>query len=309
MLEIIGINGSNKKPKGFEAGLAVLGDRYVSKDLSDISGLESCFYHFGGISNRKNIYSQENYEAIKFIQNSGKPFLVGEFTPFRKIPNYTKIGWFSYNYKDGIFNNANVDISRWKQFQKDNNLEIKDWNHPGDNILIMGQTEYDSALNCLYNEGYEYFYDWVFSVVEKIREISNRPIVIRPHPKNFNIPAIKERSLRYKNVSISKNFISDEYISTRNGGEGLDIDLNSSYCVVSYSSNSTVEAVCKGIPVFVADPGSATYDLSQGSISNIENIDYSKNIDDWGRKIVYSIWNFEEIKTGKCWAHLKPAFF
>ena len=308
-IEIIGLIGSNKKPKGFESGFLKLKDRYVIKSLGGLDGSERCFYHFGGISNTRNIYSEENYNGIKYIQTSGKPFLVGEYTPFRQIPNYTKIGWKSYNYKDGIFNNENVSLGRWNLFKKQNKIEIKDWHHCGDNILIMGQLEYDSALNSMYSEGYLSFDDWVLNTILSIRKYSDRPILYRPHPKSSNLVNLTKEFSKFKNVSISKNVSWSDYKKLRSGGSGLEVDLNTAYCVISYSSNSTVEAVCKGIPIFLKDSGSAAFELTQDKIENIEKIDYSKNIDEWGKKIVYSIWNQEEIASGMCWAHLKPTFF
>jgi len=308
-MEIVSINGSNKKPKGFAAGFSKLGDLYIEKDFQDITGNEHCFYHFGGISIVKNLYSDENFKGINFIQQSNRPFLVGEYTPFRKIPNYFKLGWLSYNHKNGIFNNSNVNGIRWKNFKQQNNLQIKDWNHPGENILILGQVEYDSALNNLYASGYLSIYDWIFDTIEKIRKITDRPIVIRPHPSDFKLPNILAKCMNYEKVTLSTNFNAGEYKNTRSGGDGFYQDLMNSYCVVSYSSNGVVEAICNGIPVFVADSGSPGYPLSQKSLDNLESIDFNKDIDQWGTQIVYSIWNFKEIYSGEAWAHLKPVFF
>lgn len=308
IVEMTGIIGSHKMIKGWGAGLSVHNDRYILKKFKEVTGNEMSYYHFGGIGEKNHLSSVENYNQIMHIRNSNKPFIVGEYTPFRQIPNYKKIGWNSYDYKNGIFNNLNVDNSRWKKFSKKNNLSIKEWSSPGDYILILGQLEYDSALNSLYQQGYNSFYDWVDNLINNIGKYSDRPIIIRPHPKQYNTEFLEKKFCKYKNVAISKN-LNKNYEETKSGGQSLLDDLNRSYCVISYSSNSTVEAVCKGIPVFLFDEGAAAYKISQNSLSCIEELNYSIEIDRWINSIVYSIWNYEEVRKGEAWNHLKPIYF
>ena len=63
----------------------------------------------------------------------------------------------------------------------------------------MGQKGGDSSLVKLY-EIYNNYYDWVLEVIKTVRKYSDRPIVIRPHPKNEqrNIGRIKQHALSKK---------------------------------------------------------------------------------------------------------------
>lgn len=240
--------------------------------------------------------------AYEYILNSNKPFLVCEEGTFRQFPNYKRFGWYNYKNVLGTFLNEDVDESRWNVFKKKNNLEIKEWKSQGDYILIMAQIEYDSALIEMYDQGYKSFFEYLKSVIKEIKKHTDRPILVRPHPKdNVKDFSFLENLL---NVEISQNFsITDEF--TKNGGAGLQKDFDRAYCVVTFNSNSSVEAVCNGLPVFSLDKTSPTYEISHTRLSDIENIKYDIDIKEWCNKIAYTVWNEEEITNGTMWSHLR----
>jgi glycosyl transferase family 25 len=321
-MKMVGIKGTvNWLVPEWAQGLQRLGDQFEIRTLDQVPADEDCYIHIGYVSNKRNIYSQENYDGITFVHRSGLPYLVFEFSPFRQVADrYWKVGWTHYNYAQGNFNATPYDDARWKKFSQDTGIVIKDWHSPGDNILIIGQLEYDSALNHMYDQGYDSFYDWVFDCVDRIRMHTDRPIVIRPHPRNFvercqnpNVPFSMEdviaRCQSYKDVTVSENLTFVNYYRTKNGGDGLIKDLQSSHCVVTYSSSAAVEAVCMGIPVFSFDPGAPCHDISHHDISDIENLDYTINTTKWRNSIACSAWSVDEIKDGTCWNHLKPVHF
>jgi len=51
------------------------------------------------------------------------------------------------------------------------------------------------------------------------------------------------------------------------------------------------------------------YPISHTDLSQIEHLKYDINLDDWQNKIAYTIWNKEDVRSGDCWAHLKPVYF
>lgn len=290
----------------FRSGIQMHGDSYYYIDFKSQSKQNfdeaDIFVQFN-IYNKCRQYNRLNKKlAYEYIINSGKPFLVCEEGAFRQLPMYKRWGWTSYKNGIGIFNNKNVDNSRWKEFKRKNNLEIKDWSSKGDYILIMAQIEYDSALIEMYDQGYKSFLEYAIKLIQEIRKYTDRPILFRPHP---NDPQKKFNSLlKFSNVEISENFSNDNFF-VKNGGEGLQKDLDRSYCVITFNSNSSVEAVCNGLPIFSMDTTSPTYEISQGDLKNIENINYNIDITDWCNKIVYTIWNEDEIANGVMWNHLR----
>lgn len=284
------------------SGIKRHGDTYNDLSIEDPTISDSdCFYQFN-INNPIRDFKPHKRAAYEYILNSKKPFLVCEEGGFRQFREYKRYGWWSYQNGIGIFNNDNVDNTRWKKFLSLTGLKIKDWHSPGDSIIIMGQVHIDSAVISLYEKGYSHFYAWVEEIISDIRKFSDRKIFIRPHPGDhmFNWLLENSESLnkKYKNITVGNS-------KERN----LYDDLKIAYCVVTYNSNSAVEAVCEGIPIFALDKGSTAYDIAHTDISQIEKLNYNVNIDEWCNKVVYTMWSNEEVKNGETWAHLKPVYF
>ena len=295
-------------------GLEKHGDRIVQLSREDAyaSVYADCYYQTNERKKKfftgKRAKTQGQY--FDHIINSNKPFIVSESNPFRQHDGWLRFGWNSYKWTKGNFNNDNVDDSRWKRFQNITGVTFKDWHSPGDDIIIMGQKEGDSALNEMYEQGYDNFYDWVNDVIKNIRKHTDRRIVIRPHPRNLDktLNQVHTKILvnnKKNNVVLSENLTK----GGNQGGEGLSADLARAYCVVSFNSNSSVEAAIEGIPVFSLNDGSMTYPISHKKLSQIEKIDYNIDITNWQNKIAYTMWNKPDVISGECWEHLKPVYF
>lgn len=297
----------------WDKGLEKHGDSITVLSLEDkLKNLQcDCFYQTNEM--KKKFFTGEREETqgkyFRFILKSKKPFIVSESNPFRLFDGWMRFGWNSYKWTEGNFNNDFAPRDRWNRFEKLTGIKFKDWNSPGDNILIMGQKDGDSALNSMYDKGYKNLYDWMYSTIKEIRKYTDRPIVIRPHPrglkkglKNFK-KFLEEKEIHNITFSVSVTPGGNQ------GGAGLDYDLDNSHCVVTYNSNSAIEAAIKGVPVFSMDDGCMAYPISHTDLSQIEHIKYDINLDDWQNKIAYTIWNKEDVRSGDCWAHLKPVYF
>lgn len=294
-----------KKLEQFESGVRQHKDKYLCTKYDPHKEYNTdCFVQFNIYNPYLTYNRQEKADAYKYVLNTQLPFLVCEEGAMRQLPNYKRWGWTSYKNGIGNFNNSNVDNSRWLKIQKETGIRFAEWNSPGDNILIMGQLEGDSALIEMYNVGYKTFDDYILDQIKQIRHYTDRPIVIRPHPLSATTLYEEEKLINdiYKNISVSKNYSST---TTLNGGAGLQEDLNNAYCVITYSSNSCVEAIEKGIPIYTLSSTSSAYDIGHKDISQIENLDYSIDISTWCNKIAYTIWNSKEIANGDMWEHLR----
>jgi len=296
----------------WDKGMKRHGDSIIQLSPNDNYKLyeADCFYQTNEKKKKFYIGDRNNSQGkyFDYILDSKKPFIVSESNPFRQYDGWLRFGWNSYKWTEGNFNNDNVDRSRWNRFESITGVKFKDWNSPGDYILIMGQKPGDSALNSMYDLGIENFNDWVKLTIDKIRKYTDRPIVFRPHPRGFKKGLNKlQKDINdlYDNVFFSLNVKT----GGNQGGEGLERDLNSCYCVVTYNSLSSIEAVIKGIPVFALDDGCMAYPVAHTDLSKIENINYNIDLTDWQNKIAYTMWNKDDVKTGECWAHLKPVYF
>ena len=314
MIKMIGFPPPASKPYFHWAkGMERVGDQYiVSDDLdSNVVRDADAFYQTNELKPKFLHGGRADWHGkyLLHIQAAGKPYIVSESEPFREHPGWLRFGWNSYRWNDANWNNDNVGPERWNRFENMTGIKFKDWHSPGGNILIMGQKEGDSSLVNIYKAGYASVYDWIAEQCKTIRKYTDRPIVIRPHPRNLDRGAkivtqlLKKTNLT--NITMSPNLTR----GGSQGGEGLDKDLNNAYCVVTYNSLSGVEAVVKGIPVFALDGGSMAWPVAHTDLSKIESLNYNIDLQDWKNKIAYSMWNKKDVQTGECWSHLKQVYF
>jgi hypothetical protein len=306
---------SGKLYYGWDKGLARHGDVHevLTEEQYPPANDADCYYQTNLMKPKFSDEGRDEWlgKYYKFIKKSNKPFIVSENTIFRRyMENYKRFGWNSYYWDEGNFNNDNVGPERWNKFEKRTGIAFKDWHSPGDYILIMAQKEGDSSLLRLYNAGYKSFYDWVVETIAEIRKHTDRPIVIRPHPRNLSRGVMYAEHridtltrLGYKNICISSN------LEVGFGGDGLTVDIQNAYCTVTYNSNSAVESMEEGIPTFALDPSSPIAPVAHTDLSEIENLNYAVDLQEWKNKVAYQVWHKEEVKRGDCWEHLKPVYF
>lgn len=183
--------------------------------------------------------------------------------------------WHSMGF-DGLngkanFCNGNVPDDRWVKYWKES---VKPWKAGGDYALVIGQVPGDSALNGLN------IYTWAAETVLKALEHYDR-VIFRPHPLDKN-----------------KHHVGGAEYSTRT----LEEDLKDAAVVITYNSNTAVDAVMNGVPAIAMDKGSMAWQVASHAIG--EPL-YTGDRDDWGRKIAYAQWLPDEIQSGEAWEHLR----
>ena len=122
---------------------------------------------------------------------------------------------------------------------------------------------------------------WAQDMVYKIRQFSQRKIIIRPHPRSpfyLDVPgAVIERPTR----------VPGTY-------DSFDIDYNY-HCVVNYNSGPAVQAVIEGTPA-VCDLSSLAYPVSE-KLENIENPSMPDR-SEWFLKLCHTEWTVDELALG-----------
>lgn len=284
----------NFKTDGFE----LLSFDDPKKDEAD------CFFQVNVKKEKTNDVAEYD-----FIKESKKPILVCESNIYRKnskLPSDTKnsfyrLGW-NHFLRQGNFNNKNSPADRWNKIKKIQNIEVKDWRTKGDYVLLCLQKTGDSTLNSLYLK-FQTYENWISYALNLIKKHTDRPILIRPHPKG--IKKINLEKFVDKQISISSNWIS---VSEFEGGAGLEKDLKNSYAVVGYNSNVLVESVCEGIPTFPLSNESIVWDIGN-KIENLENPNLNIEREQWFYDSGYMLWTMDEINHGVAWEHLKSVYF
>ncbi len=161
------------------------------------------------------------------------------------------------------FKNKNMPPDRWGKL----GISVKPWRTDGKHILLCGQVPWDASVDHIV------FEDWLGLTRRLIAEATERPVRFRPHPQ------------------ISKPDLS------------LDEDLEDCWAVVTFNSNTAVDAAIRGIPVFVSDLGSMALTVANTDLGVIE-LPHTPERQQWLNDLAYTQWTPSEMKEGLAWAHL-----
>lgn len=145
----------------------------------------------------------------------------------------------------------------------------------GEHILLCGQVPWDASVDHLD------FAEWLKDTATKLKSLTKRPIVFRPHPL------------------AKMGAIQGCGYSTR----PIIEDLANAHAVVTCNSNSGVEAAIYGKAVFAADEGSMVWPIANRRIEAIEAPTYpDRKL--WFSQLAYCQWLPSEMQEGLAWRHL-----
>ncbi len=217
-------------------------------------------------------------------RKQGKPVIVVEVGGLRRNLSF-KIGINGIN-RDADFANQEFDDKRWPLFKH----ELRPWNPTGDLIVICGQQDTSEQWN-----GLPKMSNWIEQQIQEIRKYTARPILVRPHPRNI----ITFDENKFKNVKVrlpKRDFRTYDDTDFKETLEGT-------WAVVNHSSNPAMEAVMKGIPVFVSK-SSLCHDVGNIKLADI-NTPAMPNRLAWANKLAYTEWFEDEIEQGLPWARIR----
>lgn len=153
-----------------------------------------------------------------------------------------------------------------KRFQK-LHLHIRDWRKSGSHILICPPGKTFANLSNFDVD------KWTSNVINQLKQYTDRELRVRPKP-------LKDQRV--------KSLISD---------------LNDCWAVVTHSSNSAVEALLNGVPVFCTDV-CASYHMGYSDLSKIESPKYPNDRLRWATVLASSQWTLDEFRSGLAWSML-----
>jgi hypothetical protein len=153
-------------------------------------------------------------------------------------------------YNTNNYANANSDDSKWQQIQQRFNLSLSPWRTQGTHVLVCLQRDGGWSL-----KGTD-MVAWTRQTVQRLRSITNRPIVIRPHPKH--------------KINLSE-LTSLPGVSESRDGSTLQQDLSNAWAAVFCNSSSSVAAALAGIPVFADDDDCVAWAVANKDLAEIES--------------------------------------
>jgi hypothetical protein len=267
-----------------DQGIAHRGMNVISCDVALIQG----FVHENGKNLPHLILRQQVADLQK---RNGKRTLIVDSNLFLYAdPNNTR-RYLRYSY-DGIFPTTgfyfdrDIDPSRWQKISSNLGISLKPWRSQGSHILLCLQRNGGWSMRGLNT------IDWLNQTITKIRQYSNRHIIVRAHPGDKKIKQILK--IHHSNVSLSTK-------------ERLIDDLHNAWATVVYNSSPSVASIIEGIPAFLTDhqpDNSQSYGIANTDLSKIENPELLDR-QAWIERLSMCHWNFDELRSGEAWQFFK----
>lgn len=225
-----------------------------------------------GVRKKAVQLSRHRGDIIDLHKKLNKPVIVID-SGYVKRDEYFMVGLNGLNGR-ADFKNQSCPSDRWESL----GAELRPWREDGGHVLVCAQIPWDASVQDTDHIA------WCNETVSRIRERTARKIVFRPHPKCA-------AKVDYR---VNADLVS---------AGPIEADLENAHCVVTFSSNSGVDAALAGVPVFADDPGSMAWPVANKSFAWID-APVRPSREKWAHNLAYAQWTIEEMKEGKPWRHL-----
>lgn len=168
------------------------------------------------------------------------------------------------------FRNEGMPDTRWQML----GAQLRPYSR-GEKVILCGQVPWDASVDM------HDHVKWLKQTASQLQKITGRKIIFRPHPK-APLPALP---------------------GCESSQRPLEEDLANAHCVVTWNSNSAVEAAIYGKPVFAFDEGSMCWEIANRSLLDIDDPKYPDR-KQWANNLAYCQWTLDEIRNGEAWQHL-----
>lgn len=200
----------------------------------------------------------------KRLRAAGHDVLVMERGYLGNRFKWTSLAWNGLN-GHGEFPNFVGSSDRFN-----NNFDLKRWQGNGDYVLIMGQVPGDASL-----QGRDLM-SWYADAAKVAQTVYQKPVKFRPHPEAVR-KGHKQKIAGFENCTLP-----------------LDDSLEFAHAVITFNSNSAVDAVVHGVPVVAYDKGTMAWDVAGKKIGDIKT-PCRKN---WADALAWKQWSIDEIASG-----------
>ena len=165
-------------------------------------------------------------------------------------------------------------------------LQIQPWRTSGEHVVICPPGR-------LFGATFGFSADtWLEDTVERLRSFTDRPLILRRKMSWNDAKPLEILGSRGMPKTSVKTLLSE--------------DLAGAWTLVTHSSNSAVEAVLAGIPVFCTHPcGSSEMGLSD--LSKIEAPRTDGDRENWAAVLARNQWRLAEMRDGTAWRMLNEA--
>jgi hypothetical protein len=223
-----------------------------------------------------------NRQVYEHYRAQGKPVIIVETGSLQRGKTW-KIAVNNINSTGYYGHQEHLDMDRPKKLGI--SLAVPAFNRP--EILIAAQ--HQKSLQVAELPSVE---AWVYKQILQIKQITDRPIIVRPHPRS----PLKTQLLPNNIIFEEPNYLSGTY-------DSFDMHFDC-HAVVNYNSGPGIQAALSGIRPLVDDSSLAS---PVGiSINNIEQ-PYDRDRQHWLVEISHTEYTIPEIKSGLWLKRIAPA--
>lgn len=267
---LYGAKNSKEVFEAFESGAKQLGHNITQHNLdADAYVIWSMLW----INRMK-----ENATIWKEAVLKNKPVIILEVGGLKRGITW-RCGLGGINGVGYFGNDNNLDLDRSKKL----GLHLNSWRTTGDHILVCSQNTKSEQWR-----KYPLINVWFDKLVDEIRAVSKRPIVLRPHPRDY----LWTKNINKRGITVNfPNKIKGTYDDFNHHD-----DFKNAWCIINPCSNPGIQSIIHGIPAFV-DQTSLAYPVGNTKLSTIEK----PNRPDrklWFEQICHTEWTLPEIESG-----------
>lgn len=188
-------------------------------------------------------------------------------------------------YDRAEYANHNSSPDRWNKISQDLKVSLKPYKqNTAGYVLVCMQRDGGFAMKTLDP------IQWLREKIAQIRSVSQRPIVVRPHPGQYNMADFAE----FRNVQVN-----DPAHTT------LLADLQNAHCAVFFNSSASVAAVCEGVPIFVDDVSCVAWSVANKNLADIERPQVFSR-EQWMYDLAAAHWSDEDGRQGRIYQKFLP---
>lgn len=222
-------------------------------------------------------WNHRNKKLFDLQKRSGGHYLVMERGFIGDRTRWTSIGY------DGLNGRADFVVKGMPgdRFKRHFSRLMQPWKQGGRYVLVNAQCQGDASVTPYVN-----FKKWAFKTVEKCHaRFPGKEVIWRPHPVEV------ERACAYD--------VPGARTST---GKTLAEDMAGACAVITFNSNSGVDAAMAGVPTFALDEGSMARPVAA---HNLDDDPIRPNRRHWAWDLAYKQWTMEDLTAGVPWSYLK----
>jgi len=263
-----------------------------------------CMFGYGG-TNQKHHTKGRRLELVNNAKSKGSYVITfdgGVLSSFGNTITHPEHHWrvslFS-PMNNGNFLSDNSPKDRWENMCKIWNVKYEPWrkSNTNDPILFVLQPQDNWSMNELDP------IKWLNDVYNKIRPLTNRPLMARPHP-NHMAQMIKRKNELPKDVELLSGPTSWSGDNKKYYRFNFQDVIANCHAVISHNSTATVDSCIRGIPTFCTSDLALCWPVANKDLTMIETPELPDRTQ-WVYDIGYKMWSTEEIKSGKVFKRFK----